>query len=92
MPVLDQETLTAVEKSGSTPCGEQRRLLHAFADAFNELLLLHESRSTTATNGGASSVRFQALIRKAKEKEEKAKDAYASHARAHGCVPFEPIR
>ena len=82
MPALKEAPAIQVQTG---VCHEQRRLFAKFADAVDELLLLHASHSTAVLGGDPSSARFQSLIQSARGKKERAKQAYMEHTQAHGC-------
>jgi hypothetical protein len=74
-------------KTGSnlTICKEQRRLLDAFGEAVQGLLLLHEQQFLAIVAGDLDSNRFDLLIHMANETKQKMKYAFLEHVDAHGC-------
>jgi hypothetical protein len=65
-------------------CPEQRRLLDAFGEAAQGLLLLHE-QFLAIVSGDLDSHRFDLLIHMANERKQEMKYAYLEHVDAHGC-------
>jgi hypothetical protein len=72
-------------ESHVTFCREQRRLLDAFGEAVQGLLLLHEQQFLAVVAGDLDSHRFDLLIHMANEAKLKMKYAYIEHVDAHGC-------
>jgi hypothetical protein len=72
-------------ESNAAVCTEQRRLLDAFGEAVQELLLLHEQQFLAIVAGDLDSTRFDLLIHMANEKKEQAKYTYLEHVETHGC-------
>lgn len=72
-------------ESKFTVCPEQRRLLDAFGEAVQGLLLLHEQQFLAIVAGDLDSHRFDLLIHMANEAKQRAKYAYIEHVDAHGC-------
>ena len=72
-------------ESNVAVCTEQRRLLDAFGEAVQELLLLHEQQFLVIVAGDLDSHRFDLLIHMANEKKQKTKYAYLEHLETHGC-------
>jgi hypothetical protein len=68
-----------------TVCREQRRLLDAFGEAVQGLLLLHEQQFLAVVAGDLDSHRFDLLIHMANEKKQQAKYAYLQHVETHDC-------
>jgi hypothetical protein len=68
-----------------TVCREQRRLLDAFGEAVQGLLLLHEQQFLAVVAGDLDSHRFDLLIHMANEAKQKMKYAYIEHVDTHGC-------
>ena len=69
--------LEARTESNVAVCTEQRRLLDAFGEAVQELLLLHEQQFLAIVAGDLDSTRFDLLIHMANEKKEQAKYTYS---------------
>lgn len=100
MPVLEREFLTGLETSQDTKirkqddvavqihrfCLEHHRLMSAFAEAVDQLLLLHQSRYTAVVSGQPIEDRIDSLIERAKQKKEGAKQAYLEHTQWHRCA------
>ena len=72
-------------ESNLAVCREQRRLLDAFGEAVQGLLLLHEQQFLAIIGGDLDSHRFDLLIHMANEAKQKMKYAYLEHVDAHGC-------
>ena len=72
-------------ESHAAICKEQRRLLDAFGEAVQELLLLHEQQFLAIIGGDLDSHRFDLLIHMANEKKQQVKYAYLQHVETHGC-------
>jgi hypothetical protein len=66
-------------------CAESRRLLEAFGEAVQELLMLHEQQFLALVDGDLDCHRFDLLIHTASEKKQRAKYAYMHHVESHGC-------
>ena len=73
-------------ESKSGGCPDQRRLLDAFGEAVQELLLLHEQQFLAVIAGEPDSHRFDVLIHMANEKKQQAKYAYLAHVEKHCCL------
>jgi hypothetical protein len=73
------------KESNLAVCREQRRLLDAFGEAVQGLLLLHEQQFLAVVAGDLDSHRFDLLIHMANEAKQKMKYAYLEHVDAHGC-------
>ena len=72
-------------ESNAAVCTEQRRLLDAFGEAVQELLLLHEQQFLAIVASDLDSHRFDLLIHMANEKKQQAKYAYLQHVDTHAC-------
>ena len=72
-------------KSDISFCEESRRLLEEFADAVQQLILLHEQQFLAIVNGDSDLTRFDLLIHMATENKQTAKYAYLQHVETHGC-------
>src|SRR5579871_5875034 len=98
MPVLESEPTDRIRTSHprvqeqKTPneatqfrrfCQEHHRLMTAFAEAVDQLLLLHQSRFAAVVSGQPMLERIDSLIEQAKQKKERAKLAYLKHAQRH---------
>ena len=66
-------------------CEESRRLLDAFGDAVQDLVLLHEQQFLAIVDGDPDPHRFDLLVHMATEKKQAAKYAYLEHQETHGC-------
>lgn len=66
-------------------CEENKRLLEAFGQAVQELILLHEQQFLSVVDGDVESTRFDLLIHMANEKKRDAKYALMRHIGEHGC-------
>ena len=71
-----------------TFCKESRRLLDAFGEAVQEVLLLHEQQFLAIVAGDCDCTRFDLLIHMANEKKQNAKYAYLHHVETHGCAEY----
>jgi hypothetical protein len=85
MPGMTVEQTATKTESNLTVCREQRRLLDAFGEAVQGLLLLHEQQFLAIVAGDLDSHRFDLLIHMANEAKQKVKYAYLEHVEAHGC-------
>ena len=72
-------------------CKESRSLLDAFAEAVQELLLLHEQQFQAIVSADMESDRFDILIHMANERKHEAKSAYLRHLESHGCSTLNGI-
>jgi hypothetical protein len=72
-------------KRQSIFCGEAKRLLDAFGEAVQELMMLHEQQFLAVISNDLAAHRFDLLIHAANEKKQQAKYAYMTHLEAHGC-------
>jgi hypothetical protein len=72
-------------ESNAAVCTEQRRLLDAFGEAVQGVVLLHEQQFLAIVAGDLDSHRFDLLIHMANEKNQHAKYAYLQHVETHGC-------
>jgi hypothetical protein len=72
-------------KSDISFCEESRRLLEVFADAVQQLILLHEQQFLAIVNVDSDLTRFDLLIHMATENKQAAKYAYLQHVETHGC-------
>ncbi len=79
-------SLLEAEEQRPRTCAEQRRLLDAFGEAVQELLLLHEQQFLAIVAGDLESHRFDLLIHMANEKKQQAKYGYLQHLETHGCA------
>jgi len=79
-----EQTATKTE-SRVAVCQEQRRLLDAFGEAVQALLLLHEQQFLAIVAGDLDSHRFDLLIHMANEKKQQTKYAYLEHVEMHSC-------
>ncbi len=66
-------------------CEEAKRLLNAFGDAVQDLVMLHEQQFLAVVAGDTTANRFDILIHNASEKKQDAKYAYMTHLEEHGC-------
>jgi hypothetical protein len=66
-------------------CEVARRLLDAFGEAVQELVLLHEHQFLAIVEGDSDCSRFDSLIHMANERKYEAKYSYLCHLEAHGC-------
>ena len=66
-------------------CEEAKRLLDAFGQAVQELVLLHEQQFRAVVEGDQTANRFDLLIHEANEHKLNAKYAYMRHLEEHGC-------
>ena len=66
-------------------CEGSRRLLDAFGEAVQELLLLHEQQFLAIVAGDSDCSRFDLLIHMANERKQRAKYAYIDHVETHRC-------
>jgi hypothetical protein len=66
-------------------CDESRRLLEAFGETVQGLLILHEQQFLAIVDGDLDCHRFDLLIHMANEKKQQAKYAYMHHVETHGC-------
>jgi hypothetical protein len=78
-------------RSSDLFCKESRSLLDAFAEAVQELLLLHEQQFQAIVGADMESDRFDILIHMANERKHEAKYAYLRHLESHGCSTFNGI-
>ncbi len=66
-------------------CSERDKLLSAWTDRSNRLSELEERKLAAINNGDVGFGRFDCKIRKAKETEDQADQAYHRHLNEHGC-------
>src|SRR5436189_5086880 len=69
----------------SVRCPENERLLNAFGEAVQELVLFQEQHFIALVSGDDSAERYELLIHMAGEKRQAAKYAYLHHLEEHGC-------
>ena len=65
-------------------CVEKRRLLEAFTETVEEVMLLQQQQVTDIVNDDDFS-RFDLLLHMAHEKKDQAKYLYLQHVETHGC-------
>src|SRR4051812_21476177 len=66
-------------------CAENERLLHAFGEAVQEVVMFQDQHFAAVVAGDSDAERYELLIHLAGEKRQAAKYAYLSHIEAHGC-------
>jgi hypothetical protein len=66
-------------------CEENQRLLDAFGEIIQELILLHEQQFLAISQGDSEFNRFDILIHMANERKQEARYAYLRHLETHGC-------
>ena len=66
-------------------CETAKRLLEAFGEAVQSVLVLHEQQFVAIVNGDSDAGRFDLLIHEAMETKQNSKYAYLNHLDQHGC-------
>lgn len=66
-------------------CETAKRLLEAFGESVQAVLLLHEQQFQAIVEGDSNANRFDLLIHEALEQKQNAKYAYINHLESHGC-------
>ena len=67
-------------------CPEARRLLEAFGEAVQALILLHEQQFLAILDGDLEAGRFDLMIHDANERKQNAKYAFINHLETHRCA------